>query len=1054
MQAPVNGATDQAPAVPPTPITLYVVSHTHWDREWYLPFQSFRMKLVRLVDRLLHILATDPAYRHFTLDGQTVVIEDYLEVRPERGEELRAHIHSGRVLAGPWYILPDEFLVSGESLIRNFLRGHQIAAEYGGAMAVGYIPDPFGHISQMPQILRGFGISWAVFWRGVGADVPGTEFRWEGPDGSTVFVTRLLTGYSNGLPLNFTLSAARSQVGWLRDVQGPARSTEALLVLNGDDHQAPSPDLPTVLGTLNAELGEAGVRLVHTTLPQYWAAVAGHLGLDAGGDAAAGPALPTHRGEFREAHSAFLLPAVLSTRMWIKQANYAAETLLERWVEPWEALHWALNRGSDAADWERTLRIDSAAPLRRTAWKYLLQNQPHDSICGCSVDAVHDEMRTRFAAVEQIGQALRDEALAGLAGFVNTAATPGGQRAVVVYNPLGHTRTDPVQVTLDITASLLSFQLLDETGAAVPYEVVERHSEQVASFDLDPLALETALAMGTDGRVLDMTVLDVYMHRADEAGVIVCDVTVAEGGEPNLLALQTAADAARRLVQHGQVRVFRLRGHRAATVVARFIARDVPGLGYRTYGLAPAGAGLDLPDDDSGLADAAGEAGPAPAETSVAAGAAPRPAAIYQPEPPPDPDLPEARPRAASPHPALVTVGGPTPGEVIIENEFLRLEVDPATGAFGLVDREIGMVLRSGNVFVDSGDAGDEYNYSPPPNDLLIEGLDRPPRIEVRRDALGSLVVVEGELALPAWLSEDRQSRSSALALCAVRSEIRLWTGVRRVDVRTTIDNRAGDHRLRVLFDVPVVTAVSDAEGAFDVVRRPAGVLPGSEHWPERAVATYPQKSFVAVGAGGRGLLLANRGLPEFEAQPSGDGTLIALTLLRCVGWLSRGDLATRPAHAGPGLPTPGGQTFGVQTFEYALVPCAGDWLATGAYTLAHDFAVPLHAQGEPVHDGPLPPAGTLIGCAPRELVLSALKRSEDGAALIVRAWNIADRPIAARFTLPAFVRGARLVRLDEQDAPATDRGGQPRLDWVAGPPPTAGVVLGPHEIVTLRLEI
>ena len=124
--APVHAAPPTAPA---GPATLLVVSHTHWDREWYLPFQLYRIKLVRLIDRLLAILENDPRYAYFMLDGQTVILEDYLEVRPERRAALEGHITSGRVLAGPWYILPDEFLVSGESIIRNLQRGHRLAGD-------------------------------------------------------------------------------------------------------------------------------------------------------------------------------------------------------------------------------------------------------------------------------------------------------------------------------------------------------------------------------------------------------------------------------------------------------------------------------------------------------------------------------------------------------------------------------------------------------------------------------------------------------------------------------------------------------------------------------------------------------------------------------------------------------------------------------------------------------------------------------------------------------------------------------------------------------------
>ena len=137
--------------------TLHVVPHTHWDREWYQPFQTFRIRLVHLMDRLLDTLARDPAYTHFMLDGQTIVLEDYIQVRPERRAELEAHVRSGRLSIGPWHVLPDEFLVAPESLVRNLLLGDRLCRQFGAKMPVGYIPDPFGHVGQMPQILAGFG---------------------------------------------------------------------------------------------------------------------------------------------------------------------------------------------------------------------------------------------------------------------------------------------------------------------------------------------------------------------------------------------------------------------------------------------------------------------------------------------------------------------------------------------------------------------------------------------------------------------------------------------------------------------------------------------------------------------------------------------------------------------------------------------------------------------------------------------------------------------------------------------------------------------------------
>ena len=97
-----------------------LVSHTHWDREWYRTFESFRARLVDTVDRVLDLVAEDPGF-HFQLDGQTIVLEDYAAIRPDRRDELATACRQGRVAIGPWYVQPDSFLPSGEAHIRNLL---------------------------------------------------------------------------------------------------------------------------------------------------------------------------------------------------------------------------------------------------------------------------------------------------------------------------------------------------------------------------------------------------------------------------------------------------------------------------------------------------------------------------------------------------------------------------------------------------------------------------------------------------------------------------------------------------------------------------------------------------------------------------------------------------------------------------------------------------------------------------------------------------------------------------------------------------------------------
>ena len=170
---------------------VYYFSGTHWDREWYQTFQAFRFRLVKVLDEVVRTMETDPEFGVFHLDGQTIVLEDYQEINPRGAEKLKKLIVQGRVKVGPWYVMPDEFNLSGESLIRNLMRGHRLAREWGAGEAwkFGYVCDVFGHIAQMPQIFQGFGIPYSLFCRGAGRTDP--YFIWQAPDGSQCINFRL-----------------------------------------------------------------------------------------------------------------------------------------------------------------------------------------------------------------------------------------------------------------------------------------------------------------------------------------------------------------------------------------------------------------------------------------------------------------------------------------------------------------------------------------------------------------------------------------------------------------------------------------------------------------------------------------------------------------------------------------------------------------------------------------------------------------------------------------------------------------------------------------------
>lgn len=375
--------------------TLHLVAHTHWDREWYLTFQQSRVKLVHLIDGLLEILDRDPSFTHFMLDGQTIVLEDYLDIRPERAVDIERLVREGRLLIGPWHILPDEFLVSPEATIRNLLQGKAVAARFGARMDVGYIPDPFGHVGQMPQILAGFGIDSAALRRGL-ADEP-CEVWWLAPDGTRVLTAYLRDGYDNAARLPTRAESFQAFIRGCAASLQPHAAFPELLLMNGTDHQEPQPEVSELI----RGFASGGDRLLISTLPDYFQAIKHRLESYEG-------RLPIVQGELRDPKRHHLLPAVLSSRVWIKQRNHAVETTLERWAEPFAAWAEVLAGGSDDRSTLTgrltTPRVKHPAGLIEAAWRLLMECHPHDSICGCSIDAVHEEMRSRFDRADQLAE--------------------------------------------------------------------------------------------------------------------------------------------------------------------------------------------------------------------------------------------------------------------------------------------------------------------------------------------------------------------------------------------------------------------------------------------------------------------------------------------------------------------------------------------------------------------------------------------------------------------------------------------------------------------------
>ena len=445
------------------PWVLHLVSTTHWDREWYMSLERYRWRLVKLVDHLLELLSRRPEFRSFMLDGQFVVLQDYLEVRPERADELRALIGAGRLLIGPWYSQPLETLASGEALVRNLRMGTMESRRFGAVMLVSYIIDEFGHVSQLPQILRGFGIDSAVAWRGIPLDYP-VWFTWRSPDGSSVDMVFSNGGYGHAtaLPQNLNdhiehldhtphqRAGLRKRIQQRLDQAGPHAVTRDLLCLNGIDHSFAQEDLPEVIRLTNDNID--GVRAQHSTLAEYIAALR----------AAVPKPTVEHTGELLTPGAGILID-VHSFHPDLKQANRRLEGTLEKWVEPFATISWLL--GACAYPQAQIYRV----------WDLLILNQTHDSIACSSADSVYRQVMVRYESGADLAGDIARHSLQTLCNLIAPPARDGQSLGLVLFNPLGWERHDAVAATIDVADALEwdSISLAGDDGAEIPMQVHE-----------------------------------------------------------------------------------------------------------------------------------------------------------------------------------------------------------------------------------------------------------------------------------------------------------------------------------------------------------------------------------------------------------------------------------------------------------------------------------------------------------------------------------------------------------------------------------------------------
>jgi alpha-mannosidase len=453
----------------------YVLS-THWDREWYQSFQDFRFRLVRTLDTILAGLEDGRLRGPFQTDGQAILLEDYLEIRPDRRDQVQRLLREGKLISGPWYVLPDEFTISGESLIRNLRYGREIVRSFGSVPSnAGFLCDMFGHISQMPQILAGFGIPGAFIWRGT--NLPDRRVvKWRGADGTELPSVRFgAVGYCD---YAFKIRRAIDPKWHLLDeeslaedldhfvkVEAEATDTDALLFFDGGDHQEWDQGIYDVMTKWMSWEGQQ-YDVKHTSLDQFLEEMVSQRE----------KITTTITGELREPgqfpldqDQQWVIPGVYSSRVWIKQANNHCQTLLCQWAEPFSALRQYL------------LREEIPQGYLTLAWRWLLQNHPHDSMDGCSIDQVHRDMCYRFDQSRMIADRLTLESTLRISANISKDINKDELR-VTVFNPQPRRFEGITEIDLRLPPDwptfneffgfepIIAFRIFDVNGTEIPYQ--------------------------------------------------------------------------------------------------------------------------------------------------------------------------------------------------------------------------------------------------------------------------------------------------------------------------------------------------------------------------------------------------------------------------------------------------------------------------------------------------------------------------------------------------------------------------------------------------------
>lgn len=938
---------------------LFYYVHTHWDREWYQPFEAFRTQLVSVVKKIVDDLESGSLPK-FYMDGQSVIFDDVLEIAPSLEPRLKKLMQEGKLTAGPWYVLADQLLVGGESLVRNLHYGLTGLSKFGAPSMLGYSPDTFGHSADLPRILQGFGINSAVVWRGVPLLEMGPSFWWHSPDGSKVLTYHLTHGYyqtfvhemtamlasgavfSDVVAESVAVSAGakseqnqesgtktaelasgsspgrsrseskqNSSVATAVDLEktqvadalytddaeddehagessldspdsvvevsavpmdplsrlvdyvlpwvdlgardnGTARSfynlIDGALLPIGGDHMGSPTNFSSVIGELNRRLLDDGkeMELVAATLPEFLENVRTSIEQPV-------TLVQKVEGELRYNQSAayysrsYLLYGVLSTRLYLKRANRLSEFKIGRLTEPLLSIGHAFNFALYPSD-----ELDHA-------WKLLLKNHPHDSICGCSVDVVHREMMTR---TEQLNNVL-DSLLTSFAGSIAGGSADG---LLSPEDPeFGATRL----VVFNTSAAPVSAPVYVRWAAKVG---------ELKSWQSNP-----------NIQIVKTTKIDQLFS--------------GWGSVPYYKEVE---------LLEGWVR-----------------ATDVPSVGYKILSWPEAS---EIASEQASQANAPDEAVSSKASRSTA---------------------------SASSNSAnnSVSVRNHRLGNGMLD---VSIGFDGDLHVSQLVQKERPRSFDLRHRLRDMGDGGDSYNFDPIPEDRRIKSRFVSARAGQRGPLVGSLLVTYeieipecAEAVGPLKLKGDDDAHKIVVLKRSKRkikhrftTEIILKRDIPIVFFETTWLNESADHRLEVLFETGKTVKETFSENHFSVLHREHDRPGYMQKLPvpvahEAQSDRYPcQRFFIANGQ-----VFLNSGMPEYGVEDA----QVSMTMLRAISMLSKPRLWTRGGGAGPNLEIPEANCKGEMTCSYGWAPLSA---ATGgpdpfaqAFCLAELYEGPLWAS-------------------------------------------------------------------------------------------------------------